>query len=53
MMIIIIRVLMTKTMIIVIMDELVTITTVTVIMMTFRRNSMEKKKLDLIKKLVR
>ena len=44
---------MAKTMIVVIMEELVTITIVAVIMMTYRRNSMEKKnKLDLIKKLV-
>ena len=35
------------------MEELVTIATVTVIMMTYRWNSMEKKKLELIKKLFR
>ena len=38
------------------MEGLVTVTIVTVIMMTYRRNSMERergKKLDLIKKLVR
>ena len=47
-------ILMTKTMIIVIMDELVTITIVTVIMMTYRWNSREEKiKINLIKRLVR
>ena len=34
------------------MEELVAITVVTVIMTTYRRNSMEKNKLDLILKLV-
>ena len=47
---------MTKTMIIVVMEELSTIILVTVIMMTYRRDSMERKKinkkLDLIRKLV-
>ena len=33
---------MTKTLIIVIMEELVIITTITVIKLTYRRNSMEK-----------
>ena len=41
-MIIIVRVLTKKTMIIKIMEEL-TITIVTVLMMTYRRNNMEKK----------
>ena len=48
---------MAKTKIIVIMEEVVKITVVTVIMMTYKRNSMEKKnnktKLDLITKLDR
>ena len=44
---------MTKTKIIVTIRELVTITIVAVIMMIYRRNNMEKKKLDLIKKLGR
>ena len=35
---------MTKTLIIVIVEELVTITMITVIKLTYRRNSMEKKK---------
>ena len=35
---------MTKTPIIVIMEQFVTVTIVTVIMMTYRKNSMEKKK---------
>ena len=34
---------MTKTMLIVIMNELVTVAIVTVIMVTYRRNSMEQK----------
>ena len=38
-----VRFLMTKTMMIVIADELVTIVIVTVIMITYKRNSMEKK----------
>ena len=44
-----VRFLMTKTMVIRIMEELVTITIVTVIMM-FRRNSVESKKTKLKKK---
>ena len=43
---------MTKILIIVIMEELV-IMTMTVIKLTYTWNSMEEKKLDLIKKLVR
>ena len=50
---IIIRFLMTKAVIIVIMQELVAVAVGTVITMTYRRSNMEKKKLDLIKKLVR
>ena len=52
MIIIVIRVFMTNIMIIVIMEELIT-TTVTVIMVTYRRNSIERRKLDLMKKLVK
>ena len=53
-MIMIIRFLMTKPLIIVMKKELLTIAIVTVIMMTYKRNSIEKKKKnDLIKKLVR
>ena len=57
-----VRFFMTKTLIIVIMKELVIITIVVEIKLTYRRNSMEKKnnknkqtnkQLDLIKKLVR
>ena len=40
-------------MVIVIMEELVTITIVTVIIMTYIRNSMEKKNREVIKKLVK
>ena len=50
---------MTKTLIIVIMEELVILAIITVKKLTYRRNSMEKKrskqtnKLDLVKKLIR
>ena len=49
---------MTKTLIVVIMKDLVIIAITTVIKLTYRRNGMEKKKqttkkLELIKKLVR
>ena len=44
------RFLMTKTMIIMIMEELAIIKIVTVIMMTYRQNSMEEKTLELMKK---
>ena len=58
-MMIIVRFLMSNTMIIVIMEELVTIATVKVVMMTYRWNIMEKEKqktkskLELIKKFIR
>ena len=42
---------MTQTVIIVIMEELVTITIVAVEMVTYRRKSIEEKKLDLINSL--
>ena len=53
-MMILVRFLMKNPKIIVVMEKLVTKTLVTVVMMSCRRNSMEKKsktKLDLIKKL--